>query len=82
MHPENIAIRVIAELLDLDEASLTPDLPIVAIEGWDSVNALRVLVYLERELGAPVDYDQFARAACIADLVRTSPAGAATGVAP
>jgi len=81
MRPEQLAIQVIAELLDLDEASLSPDLPLCAIEGWDSVNALRVLVYLERELGCPLDYDRFARASCIAELVCPNQS-AATGAAP
>jgi acyl carrier protein len=70
MHSEQVTIRVIAELLDVDEASLSPDLPIAAIEGWDSVNALRVLVYLERELGFAIDYDQFTKASCIGELAR------------
>ena len=81
MHPEQLAIRVISELLDLDEASLSPDLPLCAIEGWDSVNALRVLVYLERELGRPIDYEHLARASCIAELVNPRQPAAA-GAAP
>lgn len=69
MHSDQVTIRVIAELLDVDEASLSPDLPMNSIEGWDSVVALRVLVYLERELGFAIDYDQFTNAACIGELV-------------
>jgi acyl carrier protein len=32
------------------------------------VNALRVLVYLERELGTPIDYEHFMKAERLGDL--------------
>jgi acyl carrier protein len=83
MRSEYVTIRVIAELLDLDEASLSPDTPTNEIAGWDSVNALRVLVYLERELGFALDYDRFATAACIGELAHPRfPASVTDGVSP
>jgi len=78
MRFDQVTIRVIAELLDLDEASLSPDRPMNSIEGWDSVVALRVLVYLERELGFAIDYDQFANAAHLGELVRPAVHAAST----
>jgi acyl carrier protein len=49
-----------------------------SIKGWDSVVALRVLVYLERELGFAIDYDQFSNAARLGELVRPAAYAAAT----
>ncbi|MFH8443883.1 acyl carrier protein [Streptomyces sp. NPDC018026] len=62
------AVETIARLLDADEDLLGPDTPLSAIEGWDSVNALRVLVALEREAGAPLDYERFAAAQTAGDI--------------
>jgi acyl carrier protein len=71
MLPEQLVtdtIEIVAELLDADETTLTPDSALAGIEGWDSVNALRVLLHLEREHGAPIDYEHFAAAQTINDL--------------
>ncbi|WP_405853294.1 acyl carrier protein [Streptomyces sp. NBC_00090] len=62
-------VEAVAQLLDVDEDTLAADTPLQAVEGWDSVNQLRILVYLERELGAPLDYDRFTVAETIGDLV-------------
>ncbi|GAA4850033.1 acyl carrier protein [Kitasatospora sp. NPDC048365] len=68
MSSDQVVREVVAQLLDLDEDALSMDQPLADIAEWDSVNALRVLVYLERELGEPVDYDRFMRAELLADL--------------
>jgi acyl carrier protein len=68
MLSEAIVVEAISQLLDVDEATLTADCNISKIEGWDSVNALRVLTYLERKLGAPVDYKHFMEAEYLGDL--------------
>lgn len=65
---EQLVREVVAQLLDLDEDELTMDQPLPEIAGWDSVNALRVLVFLEREAGAPLDYDGFMDATNLGDL--------------
>ncbi|MGG7517812.1 acyl carrier protein [Allorhizobium undicola] len=65
---ETVVIGVIAELLDLDEAKLTPETALCEVAGWDSVNALRVLVFLERETGQPVDYQLFMAAETVAGV--------------
>jgi acyl carrier protein len=77
---EQLVREVVAQLLDLDEDLLAMDQPLPEIPGWDSVNALRVLVFLEREAGEPLDYDAFMDAAVLADLAAivaeaTAPAG-------
>ncbi|MFB7589180.1 acyl carrier protein [Streptomyces sp. NPDC056169] len=61
-------VEAVAQLLDVDEDTLALDAPLQSVEGWDSVNELRILVYLERELGAPLDYDRFTAAETLADL--------------
>lgn len=68
MRSEDLVGEVITDLLDLDEDTLTPRTRLADVEGWDSVNALRVLLYLERELGTALDYDAFERARTLADV--------------
>lgn len=78
MDYEAVVTSVIAELLDLDESQLTPNVQLAGVEGWDSVNALRVLVYLERETGQPVDYKSFMAAETIVDVAKAIKAPAVT----
>ena len=68
MLAEDLVIEVITDLLDMSDPPLVAGTPLASVEGWDSVNALRVLVYLERETGRPLDYEGFAEAATIADI--------------
>jgi acyl carrier protein len=70
MNYETVVAGVIAELLDLDESHLGPDVMLAGVEGWDSVNALRVLVYLERETAQLVDYKLFMAAETISDIAK------------
>jgi acyl carrier protein len=69
MLSEQSVKQVLAQLLDVDEARLTADSLLNSIDGWDSVNALRILIYLERENGASIDYDRFIKAERLGDLV-------------
>jgi acyl carrier protein len=68
MLSEVIVVDTIAQLLDVDEETLAADRKIAEIDGWDSVNALRVLTYLERKLGTPIDYKHFMEAEYLGDL--------------
>ncbi|MFE3461860.1 acyl carrier protein [Nocardiopsis aegyptia] len=68
MRSEELVSEVVADLLDVDEDGLAPDVRLCDIRGWDSVNALRVLVFLERELGTELDYDAFDRARTLAEM--------------
>lgn len=70
MLTERSVIEIVSQLLDIEESALDADTPFTAIDGWDSVNAMRVLVYLERELGTSVDYQRFMAAERIGDLWR------------
>ena len=68
MHSDHLVRDVVAQLLDVEEEVLEMDRLLAAIPDWDSVNALRVLVHLERELGTALDYDRFMHARRLADL--------------
>ncbi|HEU5427614.1 MAG TPA: acyl carrier protein [Actinocrinis sp.] len=60
--------EVVGQLLDVEAAALTAERRFAEIEGWDSVNALRILVYLEREVGGSVDFERFTKADTIGEL--------------
>lgn len=68
MRFDELVKDVVAQLLDVDEPGLAMDRDLATLESWDSVNALRILVYLEREIGAALDYDRFMSAQCLADI--------------
>jgi acyl carrier protein len=65
---DRIVTEVVTQLLDLESDEPAMDTPLAGLEGWDSVNQMRVLVYLERESGANLDYDRFMKAESLADL--------------
>jgi acyl carrier protein len=67
--PDQLVAETIVTLLDLDTGEVAGDTPLAGLPGWDSVNALRVLVYLEREAGAPLDFERFGSATTVGDLV-------------
>lgn len=60
--------EVVGQLLDVEPGTLTAERRFAEIEGWDSVNALRILVYLEREVGGSVDFERFTKAETIGEL--------------
>ncbi|MFI0241434.1 acyl carrier protein [Streptomyces sp. NPDC016845] len=68
MSADRTVLEVVEQLLDLEPGELNVGTALTEIEGWDSVNQMRVLVYLERELGASLDYDRFMKAESLADV--------------
>ncbi|MGH6655281.1 MAG: acyl carrier protein [Actinocrinis sp.] len=68
MPSEQLVQDVVAQLLDVDPATLGADRRFAEIQGWDSVNALRILVYLEREVGGSIDFERFTRAETVGQL--------------
>jgi acyl carrier protein len=68
MPSEQIVQDVISQLLDVDAGTLGMDRRFAEIEGWDSVNALRILVYLEREVGGSIDFERFTKAQTLGEL--------------
>ncbi|MFI5758411.1 acyl carrier protein [Streptomyces sp. NPDC051569] len=87
MSADHIVAEVVGQLLDLETDDLAMSTPLADIEGWDSVNQMRILVYLEREVGGSLDYDRFMRAVSLADLSAVvaetgTPANSATPANP
>jgi len=68
MPSEQIVQDVISQLLDVDAGTLAMGRRFAEIEGWDSVNALRILVYLEREVGGSIDFERFTKAETLGEL--------------
>lgn len=66
IHP--LVAHVLSQVLDVDETELSPTLALEALPEWDSVNALRVLVLLEREVGAAINFEQFVAASTVGAL--------------
>lgn len=69
MSTDRAVIEAAAVVLDADPDELTTATPLSGIEGWDSVNALRLLAYLERHLDTRLDFERFHSVTTIADLV-------------
>jgi len=69
MSASELVRDVLSQLLDVDEQQLEPELALAAIEDWDSVNALRVLMFLEREVGAPLDFEAYSASQTLGDLI-------------
>jgi len=65
---EALVRDVVGQLLDVEPAALTTERRFAEIEGWDSVNALRILVYLEREAGGSIDFERFTKAETLGEL--------------
>lgn len=68
MSAEHVVAEAFGQLLDLDTGVLTPSTRLDEAEDWDSVNQMRLLVRLERELGRTLDYDLFMQAATLGEL--------------
>jgi acyl carrier protein len=66
---ERLITEAFEQLLDVDPDGFTNETPLPAVEGWDSVNALRLLVHLEQELGVPLDFERFTAVESVGDLV-------------
>lgn len=77
-----VVVEVVAQLLDVDEEELTTDRSLAGIAGWDSVNSLRVLVYLERELNVSLDYERFVAAQTVGDLASITADAQRAGARP
>ncbi|MFY1636697.1 acyl carrier protein [Solwaraspora sp. WMMB335] len=68
MSPDPSIPDIVADLLDLDPDQVTEDTALTELDGWDSVNALRVLMYLERRFARQLDYERFTTATTVGEL--------------
>lgn len=68
MSPDQIVADALATLLDLESDSFGGGTLLAELDGWDSVNALRVLVYLEREVGGSLDFERYGSAVTLGEV--------------
>ncbi|MGF1456756.1 MAG: acyl carrier protein [Alphaproteobacteria bacterium] len=61
-------VRDFEEILEADEGSLTPGTALEDLEGWDSVNKLAFMVYVDESYGVEVDPDAVVRCLTVEDL--------------
>lgn len=61
-------IETIADTFDIEGDNLTEETQLEHIEGWDSVNALRLLSAIEDELGLRLNVAQFMKTESIGRL--------------
>lgn len=61
---------LIAELLDLPSADVTPDMRRDEVEAWDSLNHLRLITAIETEFGATFSMDEIAQLQTPGDMQR------------
>lgn len=59
---------VLLQVLDLEDVELSRDTRLEVLPGWDSVNMLRTMMLLERELSTSFDVESFVKVATIGDL--------------
>jgi acyl carrier protein len=74
MPTDELVADVLAQLLETDPDTLTDETDLSAVQNWDSVNALRVLMFLERELAAALDFERYSAARTVGDLVAVADA--------
>lgn len=60
----------LADVLDFDADAIGGDTPVDALEGWDSVNAMRVLSHVERTFQVRLPLAAFADVKTVADIHR------------
>lgn len=65
-----VARRLLAEALVVAEGDLPADVRIGAIEQWDSLAHMRVLMALEQRIGKPLDAEIAVTIESLADLAR------------
>ncbi|WP_059048996.1 acyl carrier protein [Paenibacillus senegalimassiliensis] len=61
--------QVVAEVMDLEAEELQEDTLLEELEDWDSVNAVRLMLHLESELGVRLQVEQVMKAKSLRDLL-------------
>lgn len=68
MGKTNTFIDEISEILELDTNSLKEDQVFRELEGWDSLKAFSLIVYLEEQLNRNVAIEEFKNLKTIGDI--------------
>jgi acyl carrier protein len=66
--PEHV-MEQLEELLDLDPGTLRDGTVLAELEGWDSVNQMRILVRLEKLAARQLDFEAFVASETVGDLL-------------
>lgn len=61
--------QVVAEVMDREVEELQDDILLEELEDWDSVNAVRLMLHLEAELGVRLQVEQVMKAKSLSDLL-------------
>ena len=64
---ETTLIAGLAEILEADPATLTPETPLAA-HGWDSVAVLSTIAFIDEQYGITVSGDELSRCATVRDI--------------
>ncbi|MFQ3243613.1 MAG: acyl carrier protein [Arenicella sp.] len=67
MFENEVICELVVDVLDCDDVSSSTRFD--SIEGWDSVNAMRLFSALEKELGIKVSLKTFLKASKVGDIV-------------
>jgi acyl carrier protein len=67
-------VDLLEELLDLDPGSLRPESVLPEIEGWESVNQLRILVQIEKLVNVSLDLEAFLHVRTVGELIELTEA--------
>lgn len=65
----SVLMALVADILDIDAAELHEDQSLSDYEQWDSVNSLRLLVSIEKDLGVRLLVTQLESLRTIRDLL-------------
>jgi len=61
--------EIFREVLDQPDLELIPSMTAQDVEGWDSLNHVRLIVGIEREFGIRMKGSEVVKAACVGDLL-------------
>lgn len=63
-------IKIVADILEMEETELSLDSKQEDIEEWDSLAHIRIIAEIEERLGKSIPIDQVVEIASIAELVQ------------
>lgn len=69
LYKERIA-AIVADVLELDPASVRDDLSTETADNWDSLNHLRIITAVEQELGLALTMEEIQSANSLSKLVQ------------
>lgn len=62
-------LRMLEEIMELDEGSLTPDMALEDLESWDSMTHLSLIALLDDEFGKQVSSEDISKFKEVSDIL-------------